>query len=133
MDKSWHVFSVFREWVISQDWEGKVLDKDIIYPGNKLYSPDTCAFVEREINAILGGKKSSTNLPVGVHLKSEHGRYGAQINISGKNIYLGYFDTPEEAASEYNKAKHYCLIECAETQPKRIADGLIRHAELLLE
>ena len=38
----------------------------------------------------------------GVHKKKN--RWYAQINVNGKNIYLGYFDTPEEAHSAYCKA-----------------------------
>lgn len=35
----WHVFSQFRAWVVRQDYEAKELDKDILFPGNKVYSP----------------------------------------------------------------------------------------------
>ena len=39
----------------------------------------------------------------------KNGRYQAQININGKRIHLGYYDTPEAAARAYKKAaeKHY--------------------------
>ena len=41
----WLVFSNFRAWMKTQDWENKELDKDILIPGNKKYSEDTCKFV----------------------------------------------------------------------------------------
>lgn len=30
--KEWHLFSNFKKWMEQQDWEGKELDKDILYP-----------------------------------------------------------------------------------------------------
>src|SRR3990167_2578559 len=41
IDPNWLTFSVFRQWMLTQDWGGKVLDKDILAEGNKNYSPDT--------------------------------------------------------------------------------------------
>ena len=41
----WLTFSNFRAWMIAQDWEGKHLDKDLLFEGNKIYSTETCVFV----------------------------------------------------------------------------------------
>ena len=46
----WLYATAFRKWMEKQDWQGKCLDKDIIVPGSKLYSPDTCAFVLNATN-----------------------------------------------------------------------------------
>ena len=35
----WLSATAFKKWMEKQDWHGKCLDKDIIVPGNKLYSP----------------------------------------------------------------------------------------------
>ena len=45
----WLTFSNFKRWMEKQDWVGKALDKDIIYPNNKEYSPKTCYFVLQEL------------------------------------------------------------------------------------
>ena len=41
----WLSATAFKKWMEEQDWQGKSLDKDIIAPGSKLYSPEPCAFV----------------------------------------------------------------------------------------
>lgn len=52
--EDWHRFSVFKAWMEKQDWEGNQLDKDILVVGNKLYSPETCAFIPKRINMLIG-------------------------------------------------------------------------------
>lgn len=51
--EEWHLFSNFKAWMETQDWEGNNLDKDILYPGNKIYSPETCVFVSKLVNSFL--------------------------------------------------------------------------------
>lgn len=46
----WFTFSSFKTWMQTQHWEGKELDKDILFPGNKVYGPDTCVFVGKRLN-----------------------------------------------------------------------------------
>ncbi len=46
----WHSFTRFRGWMVTQDWEGKQLDKDFRVNGNKVYGPDTCIFLSRKAN-----------------------------------------------------------------------------------
>lgn len=55
----WKLFSNFRRWMVDQDWEGKELDKDILHPSKRLYSPETCVFVPRCINSFILDKNSS--------------------------------------------------------------------------
>ena len=49
------------------------------------------------------------NLPKGVYLIKQSGKYKAAIKPDGKNIYLGSFHTPEEAHEAYKVAavKYY--------------------------
>lgn len=51
--KEWRLFSNFRRWMVTQDWQGKQLDKDILVVGNKVYSPDNCMFVTMETNNLV--------------------------------------------------------------------------------
>jgi hypothetical protein len=40
-------------------------------------------------------------LPMGVRLNNKSGRYSARISVHGKQIHLGAYDTPEQAAEAY--------------------------------
>ena len=42
VSEEWLIFSNFRDWMIKQNWEGKQLDKDLLFEGNKIYNPETC-------------------------------------------------------------------------------------------
>ncbi len=55
--KEWRLFSNFRAWMLTQDWQGKQLDKDILVKGNKIYSAETCCFVTQEENIIESSAK----------------------------------------------------------------------------
>ena len=35
------------------DISNRQLDKDVLVPGNKVYSPETCHFVSREVNCMF--------------------------------------------------------------------------------
>ena len=132
--KDWHLFSNFKAWMEKQDWENKELDKDILYPGNKVYSPETCCFVSKEINYLLSSqsKKKSGLLPGVSHDKN--GRFSSYLSARGKQTRLGRFDTELEAHVTYVKAKiqHVESIISDETD-KRIVRGLSRHVALMRE
>ena len=92
-----------------QDWHGKCLDKDIIAPGSKLYSPETCAFVLKATNSfVVASDAIRGDYPIGVALFKHTGKYQAycQNPFIGKQEYLGYFSTPQEAHEAWRKRKH---------------------------
>lgn len=130
VDKRWHKFSAFREWMIKQDWQGKHLDKDIILPGNKIYSSETCCFVTSKVNAILGDcAKARGKYPLGVTLKRK--KYNAKLRIDSKRTDIGVFETPESAHQAYCKEKEKYIRNTAnEIKDIKIKKGLLRHADL---
>ena len=65
----WLDYQVFAEWFCEQEYSdiGYDLDKDLLVAGNKVYSPEACSFIPRELNSILTDCKAArTNLPQGV-------------------------------------------------------------------
>ncbi len=49
----------------------------------------------------------------GVHWRKERRKWQAKIQVEGERIYLGNFDTPEEASEAYNQAADYYFGEFA--------------------
>lgn len=48
--EEWHNFQTFGDWFVDNYIDGYHLDKDIVFEGNKVYSPETCVFVSRNEN-----------------------------------------------------------------------------------
>ena len=105
--KDWVRLSSFRSWVIKQDWKGKDLDKDLKVLGNKEYSPDTCLFIDQNINKLMTDKISLRGIcKIGVCFHKSTGKYQSNCNDGNGNIiYLGLFKTEEEAHQEWRKYK----------------------------
>ena len=131
----WHRFSAFRDWMITQNYEGLELDKDLLLPGNKVYCPEYCCFITQALNSALLKHESSRGLyPQGVTKPANRRKYQAHIKMRGKPKYLGTFNTPEEAAAKYNAEKASYIESLIEEQTdERIANGLRLHAQLYLE
>lgn len=125
----WHYFMTFRAWMIEQNWEGNQLDKDLLFPGNRVYGPDTCIFVTTEVNSFMTENKiKKSNLPTGVSLEKERGcfRAAGRDVISKKNKFLGSFATPEEAHHAWLGFKYQQAILLSSWQTdKRVAVALI--------
>lgn len=125
----WHSFMAFRSWMEKQDWEGKVLDKDLLIKGNKLYSPDTCCFINARTNSFLTESTASRGeFPIGVNKLVKRNKYRSRCHnvLTGKRELLGDFDTPEQA--------YFAWLQYKSEQAKILADeeGDPRAKEALL-
>ena len=124
----WLYATTFRKWMEQQDWYGKCLDKDIVAPGSKLYSPDTCAFVLPATNLFVTASDASRGeYPIGVDLFKHTGKYRASCKnpFTGKREHLGYFSTPEEAHEAWRKRKHELAQLVAATESdSRVVEAL---------
>jgi len=102
----WLFFSNFKEWYDFNYRNGYQLDKDILFNGNKIYSPNTCVFVPREINSLFVKSDSTRGVyPIGVYYNKAMKIFVAQITIDNKAKCIGRYPTPEEAFNAYKIAK----------------------------
>ena len=131
MCDEWLNFQNFAEWCYKQkgflarDNKGKVyqLDKDILFKGNKVYSPETCRFVPQEINKLLTNRRNDRGLyPIGVTYEKDRCRFTAQMLCYGKHKRLGSFETDEEAFQAYKQAKESYIKEVAEKWKDSVDD-----------
>lgn len=124
----WHKFSVFKAWMEQQEWQGKQLDKDIIFEGNKVYGPGTCAFVDPGTNTFLiDSAKTKGDFPVGVSWHKTNKKFRAQCrnHFTGKYKFLGNFDSAECAYQAWKSYKHELACQLADIQTdSRVADAL---------
>ena len=128
----WLIFSNFKKWMEKQDWEGKQLDKDILKFGNKTYSSDRCVFVSGAVNSVLVDRRAKRGkFKVGVSWYKRDSNFLATVSIFGRMVYLGRYDTENEAHQAYVTAKAAHIRGVADTQEKRVRDGLYRHAAAL--
>lgn len=128
VSKEWALFSAFKDWMQSQDWEGKHLDKDILRPGNKIYSPESCVFVSRNLNNFLTGRSSDRGRwPLGVCWNKELRKFQSNCRnpFNGKKEYLGLFPDPESAHQAWRNRKHELACQYADIQKDpRVAAAL---------
>ena len=130
--EEWKYFMSFKSWMELQDWRNKELDKDIIKLDNKIYSPDTCCFVSKNINSLLANSNATRGkYPQGIDYHKPSDKFRAQISIDGKRKHLGYYNTVELAELAYVSVKREYIISKAKNLPDRIKQGLMRHADLL--
>lgn len=128
-------FQNFGEWYENNYYkiEGETmhLDKDILYKGNKIYSPETCIFVPHNINKLfIKNDKCRGNLPIGVTYYKQTGKFVAQCSVydNEKKIKrtkrLGYYNTPEEAFEVYKQFKEKNIKEVADYYKDKIPTKL---------
>jgi len=101
--EKWHLFSNFKRWMEIQVWEGLHLDKDILIDGNKVYSPETCAFVPNYLNVAVSIERRTSQHGPGVYIIGK--KFVAKMTVEGRSIEVGRFKTKEEASQAYRSAK----------------------------
>jgi len=125
--------SDFIKWVDAQPdrgWEGKHLDKDLLFESNKVYSPQTCVFLSEDTNKFLNDNSAS------------RGKYmlGVKISANKKNPYrakcndplkrykpdIGYFPTEIQAHLAWKLCKYKYALDVAEYEDDpRVKEALI--------
>lgn len=121
--KEWHNFQNFAEWFYSnynpETMQGWHLDKDILFKGNKIYTPETCAFVPQEINSLfIKTKHKESNLPTGIS------KTGNKFKVRLNQKYIGTFNTLEEAFEAYKEVKEKYIKSKADKWKDLISDSV---------
>lgn len=118
----------FRAWMAEQDWHGRDLDKDLLFPGNKVYGPETCVFIHDGLNNFTTDRAADRgDSPLGVYWHKQSGRFRAQCSnpFTGKLETLGLFTCPDAAHEAWRKRKHeHALALAAQQTDPRIAKAL---------
>lgn len=114
--KDWHNFQVFASYYETNHKEGYHLDKDLLFKGNKVYSPETCVFVPQHLNNFITdrvSKRGKYKVGVVFNKGSKSKPYQSQINNNntGKLVYLGCFSTEDEAYEAWLTAKLQQALE----------------------
>ena len=135
MCSEWLNFEVFKIWMENQEWEGKDIDKDLLISGNKIYSPETCVFIDRNINCFLTSSKSIRGtLPLGVSKGKSSGTYQSSISIDNKDVFLGFYNDKIKAHNSWQIAKASEAFTIASTQTNlRVRLGLLNFGLRLLK
>lgn len=120
----WLNFQIFAEWFYSQNrYDDYQLDKDLLVRGNNIYSEKYCRLVPRELNTILSDSKRARGcLPLGV--EKIGARFASRMQTCGERVYLGLFDTAEEAFYEYKKAKEKHIKKTVEKYKESICKDI---------
>jgi hypothetical protein len=117
--EEWLNFQTFAKWYeenyYAVDNQNMEIDKDILFKGNKVYSPKTCVFVPNDINALfVKANKIRGEYPIGVRLRKDTSKYIAECCSDGTQHKLGSFNTPEDAFHAYKSYKENVIKQKAE-------------------
>lgn len=129
VDERWHDFQDFADWYYNHPYRelGYELDKDLLFPNNKIYSPDTCCLVPACLNSLLTACNARRGqYPQGVSFYKPLTKYRSQIQIDGKVTHIGYFDTVEDARQAYKETKEANVKRMALEWRGRIADDVFQ-------
>ena len=127
--EEWHLFSVFKSWMESQNWEGNQLDKDLLIPGNKVYNQETCVFVSRQVNLFLTDSTAARGeYKIGVSWNKKNSKFVVRCNnpFTCEGEYLGYFLQEDEAHQAWltRKLEYAHALATLQTD-ERVAKALI--------
>ena len=126
----WKYFTKFKAWMMTQDWEGKQLDKDLLFKGNKHYSPETCVFIDQRVNKfVTDGAGARGEYMIGVFWHKRDCKFVAKCcnPFTGKRDHLGYHTTELAAHLAWKTRKHELACQLADSEyvtDERVAQSL---------
>lgn len=119
--EEWHCFQNFAKWFYEHSYkvnnEQMNLDKDILYKGNKIYSPKTCIIVPKRINLLFIKSNVKRGVyPIGVIYHKRDNALEVWCHTLEKQEYLGRFplNRPFQAFYIYKKFKENYIKQVAD-------------------
>lgn len=129
VSEEWLTFSNFKRWMEKQDWEGKQLDKDLLFEGNKIYSDETCVFVTPMVNLFTIDRGNDRGeWMIGVYWHKGANKFKSQCRnpFTKKQEYLGLFTCEIEAHQVWIRRKlELAHLLAAEQSDERVAKAII--------
>lgn len=105
---SWLGWAKEQKGFMDKDGNGNLfqLDSDLFSTDEKMYSPDTCVFIPKEINSICKPNMLRDDLPRGVSpFGSKDKPYKVSISVDGVTKHIGNYKTIEEASAVSKQAR----------------------------
>ena len=131
--EEWLCFANYEKWFNDNYYEipnqTMVIDKDILYKNNKIYSPSTCIVVPQNINKLFCKSNAIRGeLPIGITYNAKRNVYMAHMYANNKHKYLGWANNPQDAFVLYKIAKEQHIKEMAdkyrEYLPQKVYDAM---------
>jgi len=102
----WHKLSNFKKWFDKNYVQGYHLDKDILVPGNKIYSPRTCCYIPQVLNSIFSDSGATRgSCAIGVYYDKHRNNFQAYMRNGIQRVRFGRYPTEAEAHSVWLSAK----------------------------
>lgn len=128
-------FQNYAEWCNQQPNFGKkgfAVDKDLTLIGNKVYCPEYCNVIPRQINSLVKDSlKDKHELPTGVFLNvyyqdKEVKLYEAVCGTGkGKLVKIGSYPCPKQAQQAYMEFKRKVVREVVEEYKEYLTEKII--------
>lgn len=129
VSEEWLTFSVFKRWMEKQDFEGKQLDKDLLFECNKIYSAESCVFVTQAVNKFtLDCGSARGEWMIGVYWDKGKNKFRSMCSnpFTKKQEHLGVFVNEQEAHQTWLKRKlELAHLLASEQTDERVAKALI--------
>lgn len=111
VDPEWLVLSGFKSYFDNNYKDGYVLDKDLLFTGNKIYTKGRCLFIPQSLNKFTNDHGARRGMyPIGVS-HHEGSLYQSQISHNGKQKSLGLFSDPMMAHKAWFEKKMAIAFE----------------------
>ena len=103
--EEWLNYENFYEWLHSQSnfdkwYKGNrwAVDKDILYKGNKVYSPENCCLIPQNVNCLFLKREAERGkYPIGVYCTEDGFAARCRNPFLDKAVEIGKYSTPENA------------------------------------